>query len=201
MDLDGTLLNGNSLKIFMRHLPGVLVKRNAWMPALASIWWMGQRILRLVSHKKMKWHLCNIARRHLLEKDWESMAERMLGYVSPMVEAYLSGPANKECRKYIATAAMEEYALPLGRKLGFDGVLATRYSEDEANYEEMRGIKKREGIEGILNKKRLRMESFLTDHSDDLPTASAFPLQTILVNPSCKSLEIFRNAGITRVLS
>lgn len=201
MDLDGTLLNGNSLRIFMRHLPGVLLKRNAWGDAIVALWWMGRRTLRLVSHKKMKWHLCRIARRHLIEKDWEEMAETMLGYVNPKVEAYLSDPANNECRKYMATAAMEEYALPLGRMLGFDEVLATRYSEDEANYEELRGIKKREGIEGILNKKRLRMESFLTDHSDDLPTASAFPLQTILVNPSRKSLEMFRNAGITRGLN
>ncbi|MCM1142577.1 MAG: haloacid dehalogenase-like hydrolase [Muribaculum sp.] len=200
VDLDGTLLQGNSMKMFMRRLPGVLLRHHALGASLSSLWWMGLRSLRLVSHKNMKWHLTGIGRRHLLEEEWEEMAERMLDKVNPAVKEYMEAPAREKCRKYIATAAMEEYARPLSRLLGCDGVVATQFAEDKSDYMEMRGPEKRDGIEALMEKERLRLESFLTDHYDDLPTASVYPFLTILVNPSRKMQALFRNVGVTRYL-
>lgn len=200
VDLDGTLLKGNSMKIFMGRLPGVLLRRHAFVASLVSLWWMGLRSLRIVSHKNMKWHLTRIALRHLLEEDWEAMSERMLENVNPIVRDYMDAPARVKCRKYIATAAMEEYVIPLSRMLGYDGVVATQFANDRSDYVEMRGSEKRDGIEALMEKERLRLESFLTDHYDDLPTASVFPFLTILVNPSRKMQTLFRNVGVTRYL-
>lgn len=200
VDLDGTLLRGNSMKMFMRRLPGVLLRRHAFGASLASLWWIGLRSLRLVSHKNMKWHLTAIGRRCLLEEDWAEMAEQMLENVNPMVRDYMDASARAKCRKYIATAAMEEYALPLSSLLGYDGVVATQFAEDRSDYVEMRGSEKRDGIKALMDRERLRLESFLTDHYDDLPTASVFPFLTILVNPSRKMQALFRNVGVTRYL-
>ena len=92
------------------------------------------------------------------------------------------------------------YTLPLSRLLGYDGVVATRYVDKRSDYEEMRGLAKLEGIQSLLNEKRLRLESFLTDHYDDIPTAREYPGLTILVNPSRKMQRIFHHVAVTRYL-
>lgn len=200
VDLDGTLLRGNSLRIYMKRLPATLLRRHAAGATIASLWWMCCRLVRVTSHKKMKWHLTKIGRSHLLDEDWEDMASAMLRKVNPMVKEYVESPKREKCRKYIATAAMEEYALPLSRLLGYDGVVATKYEDKKSDYEEMRGLAKLEGIQSLLNEKRLRLESFLTDHYDDIPTAREYPGLTILVNPSRKMQRIFHHVAVTRYL-
>ena len=193
-------MRGNSLKMFMKRLPGVLLKRQAFAAAFAALWWMGWRSVRLVSHRNMKWRLTKMARTHLLEEDWDAMAEKMLEKVNPAVSDFVSSPSRANCRKYIATAAPEEYSMPLSRLLGYDGVVATRFSDDKSEYEEMRGLQKLEGIQSLMLEKNLRLESFLTDHYDDIPTAREYPGLTILVNPTRKMQSIFHNIGVTRYL-
>lgn len=148
----------------------------------------------------MKWHLTKIAREHLEEEDWEELAERMAQTVNPKVRDYIQSRRERGCLTYIATAAMEEYTLPLCRLLGYDGVLATQFTEDLSDYEELKQHAKHDAIERLLQEKELRLESFLTDHTDDLPTAKAFPNLTILAGASEKSANEFRSCGITRYL-
>lgn len=200
IDLDGTLLKGNSLKMFMKRLPGILLRRRAFAATSAALWWMGWRSVRMVSHKSMKWHLTRIARAHLLDEDWDAMAEKMLGKINPAVSDFVSSPSRANCKKIIATAAPEEYVLPLSRLLGYDGAVATRFVDDKSEYEEMRGLKKLEGIQSLMEEEHLRLESFLTDHYDDIPTAREYPGLTILVNPTRKMQSIFHNVGVTRYL-
>lgn len=200
VDLDGTLLKGNSMRIFMKRLPWLLMRRHAPGAAALSLWWMGWRITRLVSHRSMKWRLTRLARRHLAADDWEELAGRMLCSLNPAVEEYMDAPARARCRRYIATAAMEEYVAPLCRMLGYDGAVATVFTDDPGEYEEMRGSVKRDAVVALIESERLRLESFLTDHSDDLPLASVFPRLTILVNPSRRMLRLFRNVGASRYL-
>lgn len=199
-DLDGTLVRGNSLKVFMKNLPGMLRKRHAFAAYLSSLWWMWLRSVRLVEHTGMKWHLTKIAREHLLEEDWERMAEKMEKGINPHVREFIESPNRKDCEKYIATAAPEEYALPLCRRLGYDGVIATRFAESKSDYMEMRGSAKLDGIQSLLKERNLRLESFLTDHHDDLATAREFPELTILVNPTRKMQRIFQHDGVTRYM-
>ncbi|MBO5444503.1 MAG: haloacid dehalogenase-like hydrolase [Muribaculaceae bacterium] len=200
VDLDGTLLTTNSLHVFMRRMPWTLLRRRAVGASIASLWWMTLRASRLMSHRAMKWHLTRIASRHYDESDWEALAEKLAEYANPRVREYVEAPRLKDCAVYIATAAPEEYAIPLSRAMGYDGAVATRLTERESDYTEMRGRKKLEGITELQEKEGLRVESFLTDHYDDMPTASAYPGLTILVNPSKKMSEIFRHSGVTRYL-
>lgn len=200
-DLDGTLLMGNSMKVFIRKLPWMLLKRKAFGASITSLWWMGCRLTRAVSHRKMKWHLTRIARRHLREEDWEMTAKCLVKMINPVVYDYMSASARCHCEKYIATAALEEYAIPLSKLLGYDGAVATHFTEDLKEYTEMRGRAKLKGIQDLNKKRNLRLESFLTDHFDDSPTAREYPGLTILVNPTKKVQLIFRNIGVTRSLT
>lgn len=201
VDLDGTLLTGNSMHIFMRRLPRMLLGKRAVGAYMSCMWQLIMRSIRLKSHKSMKWHLMKTAREHIDDEDWNELAESLSGMVNQKVADYIRSRRDKGCLTYIATAAPEEYTFPLCHMLGYDGVLATSFSENFDDYEELNGDSKHEAIERLLLERGLRLESFLTDHSDDLPTAKAFPLLTILVGGSEKTAAAFREAGVTRYIN
>ncbi len=201
VDLDGSLITGNSMHIFMKRLPGMLLKRRAPGAAIGALWWIGLRSMRLISHRNMKWHLTKIARRHLQESDWDHLAEIIAQSINPHVNTFVESHRQLGCLTYIATAALEEYTLSLCRILGYEGAIATRFTDERHAYVEMKGYTKRDGIEQLLETERLRLESFITDHTDDLPTAAVYPGLTIVVNPTQKTAERFHEVGVTRYLS
>lgn len=201
VDLDGTLLTANSMHIFMRRLPGMLMRRHAVGAAICSLWYTCLRSLRMTSHRNMKWHLTKAARQHLEPTDWDQLASKMLGNTNSAVTDYIASRRQRGCQTYLATAAAEEYSVPICRALGYDGVLATKFTEDLSDYEELNRYAKHEAIQNLLDSEQLRLESFLTDHTDDLPTAKAYPLLTILVGATKKTADEFREAGITRYLA
>jgi len=200
VDLDGTLLKRNSLLIFMMYVPKLFAKRMRIGALFMFLWYVGLRCSRLISHKDMKWHLTRLAKSCLRQDDWRNLASLMSRHVNPDVKCLLDSPQYAGCAKYIATAAIGEYVMPLGRMLGFDGVLATRFSPDKAEYEEMRGERKLKSIQTFMSSDGLLLECFLTDHRDDLPTAKVYPANTILVNPDPVSLSVFSKIGVLRVL-
>lgn len=208
-DLDGTLLSGNSMRIFMKNLPSLLMKKKAYSDAFKSLWWIGMRSIRLVSHKTMKWHLAEIARRNLSASDWNGLAEKMAEFVNPVVkdiiesrQRELSGnpgiTGEKESAVVIASAAMEDYVKPLCRIMGYDNYIATEFTPLKFDYEEMRGESKLRAIRELLESEDLQLDTFLTDHYDDCPTVEAFPGETIIVNPSERHEALFREIGVTR---
>lgn len=201
VDLDGTLLTANSMHTFMRRLPRMLVKKGAPGAAIGCLWWISLRSIRLLSHRTMKWHLTKTARRYLEDSDWEIMAEEILQLVNPKVSDYIKSRRDRGCITYIATAAPGEYTAPICQRLGYEGVLATQFTDNLNDYEELSRNAKHDAIERLLLTERLRLESFLTDHIDDLPTAKAFPLLTILVDASQKTADEFQSAGVTRYLN
>ncbi len=201
VDLDGSLITGNSMHIFMKKLPRLLMKRHSPGAALSAIWWTWMRSLRLVSHTNMKWHLTKTARRHLEDEDWAWLAESIAESINPHVRDLVASRRERGCHTYIATAALEEYTLHLCRLLGYEGAIATRFTEDKADYEEMKGEAKHDGIEQLLAQENLRLESFITDHPDDLPTAKAYPYLTVVVNPTQKVADKFHEVGVTRYLN
>ena len=200
VDLDGTLISGNSMHIFMKRLPKMLMKKGAPGAAISALWQIWLRSFRLINHKKMKWHLTKIARRHLDESDWDDLAGRIALSVNPDVKDLVESRRKIGCLTYIATAAIEEYSIPLSSMLGYEGTVATKFSDNQNDYEEMNGDAKRYGIEKLLEEENLRLESFITDHPDDLPTAKAYPNLTVVVNPTQKTADQFREVGVTRYL-
>ncbi|MDE6125638.1 MAG: haloacid dehalogenase-like hydrolase [Muribaculaceae bacterium] len=199
-DLDGTLLAGNSMKRFMRWLPGELWRRNPFR-ACESLLWIALRGARLVSHRRMKWHLGHIALLSLSASDWQRFAsEALLPMLNPGITELIRGLQEKGTTVCIASAAMEDYVAPLCRLLGYDHHLATRHSPRISEYTELRGVRKLRAIDNLASKEDLFISLFLTDHADDLPTAAAYPAETIIVNPTPQSDTIFADAGIKRRL-
>lgn len=200
VDLDGSLISGNSMHIFMKRLPRFLMRRRHPGAAISALFQIWLRSLHLTSHSSMKWKLTKIARRHLEESDWENLAEVIAKSINPHVRDLVESRRQLGCQTFIATAALEEYTLPLCQFLGYEGAIATKFTDKKGNYEEMKGHAKHAGIEQLLAKENLRLESFITDHPDDMPTAEAYPFLTIVVNPTQKIADQFREVGVTRYL-
>ena len=106
VDLDGTLIAGNSMHIFMKRLPGLLMKRHAYGAAISALLWVGLRSVRCVNHKSMKWHLTKKALIHLQDSDWENLAELISEDINPHVRDFVESNRQLGCETYIATAAL-----------------------------------------------------------------------------------------------
>ncbi len=199
--LDHTLIDTDSMRVFRRKLIPTLLKRYAPISAFRAIWCMAMGSMRLTSRLRMKWQLTKEARDNFTEEDWDATAADIAAKLSPLVKAYTDSRIGRGCDVYIATAAPEEYALPLSRKLGYDGAIATVFTDDFDDYSEMKGQTKLEEIQKMMQENNLRLESFITDNTDDLPTAMEYPKFTILANPARKTAELFRHIGTTRYLA
>ena len=201
VDLDGTLLRGNSMKRLMRWLPKALWNERHAAEALLAIGWISIRGVRLVSHRRMKWHLGAIARRTLAPSNWNRFAkEELLPIVNIEVAAHIEALKEKGAAVCVASAAMSEYVEPLCNILGYAHALSTAHTNRFDDYAELRGNHKLLAINELLAAGNYTLIRFLTDHSDDLPTATAYPEETILVNPSGKSAALFAKAGISHKL-
>ena len=199
--LDYTLIKTDSMRVFRRRLIPTLLKRHAPLPALRALWWMAMGTMRLKNPLRVKWQLTKEARCNFTEEDWEATAGDIAAKLSPLVKAYTDSRLGRGCDVYIATAAPEEYALPLSRKLGYDGAIATPFTDDFDDYTEIKGQTKLEEIQKMMRERDLRLESFITDNTEDLPTAMEYPKYTILANPARKTAELFRHIGTTRYLA
>lgn len=196
IDLDGTLIKGNSMKIFMKWLPLRLARKGDISAAIKAIWWISLRAFRLTSHPRMKWHLTRIAKKTLNPHDWEEIAERILTSVNHDVDRLLTLRRQEGDSICLATAAPSEYAGIIARKHGFEYVCATTFTPKFSDYSENKGIRKLNSIRNIIETEGLRLTLFLTDHHDDLPTIKAFPGKTLLVNPSQKTIDQCKNINI-----
>lgn len=199
VDLDGTLLTCNSMREFMKMLPGKLCSKKEFAAAFKVMFWIGMRSLHLISHRRMKWNLIKIARRSLNPADWEEFSNQLLKMLNKEVEAFILDKKDRGGIICIASAAPEEYTKVLGKILGFDGWIATPFSSYN-EYRETRGDIKLKEIREVLENKGCKLDNFLTDHPDDLPTVEAFPAESIIVNPSAEAERIFRSKGIARFI-
>lgn len=199
IDLDGTLIAGNSMKLFMVWLPMRLLKKGKAVEALKAVWHVALRALRITDHSRMKWNLTSIARRSLDFSDWESIADRILRRLNPEVDRFIKSRRTEGDRLCLATAAPAEYAERIARNYGMEYVLATRFTPDFSDYSENNGVRKLNAIRNLIEGKKLGMTVFLTDHHDDLPTIRAYPGKTLLVNPSPKTRELCREEKISGI--
>ncbi len=201
VDLDGTLLTGNSMKQLLRWLPAELWRNRKLIEVAEALYWIGLRAARVVSHKRMKWNIARIARRSFSRDDWRRFASTtLLPMLNPKVAKHINSLRREGAAVCIASAAMEDYVEPIRGQLGYDHQLSTPYTNRFADYAEVRGERKLVAICELAAANSYRICGFLTDHPDDLPTAMAFPEETILVNPRPSSLPRFSEAGIFRHL-
>ena len=176
-DLDGTILTINSfprwvLFLAMGRVPGLGARRRAALSVVA-IALLLQRKLALIDHDEFMWRLQHAWRSACATRPQATLARfeaSLLRSVRPNLAAVLELVASGQIDAVLATAAAEDYAVGLARRLGFRHVLATNAAR-ERDEPGNSGVHKRERVLAWLEQHGWgdRPIVLLTDHPDDLP--------------------------------
>lgn len=177
VDLDGTLLRGNSLHIYIMCGIRALWRRKSLpkLSRLAAV--IALRRLRLISHRQMKWTALRLipADDYLLQEDFRKRADKSLNAnVNELLNQYRANG----CSILLATAAADTY-VPL---IWHGDMLATRIA-DNPEHAEMRGTAKRDAVLRYSARHGMTLQAVITDHSDDLPLLMAGAAENIVVSP------------------
>lgn len=95
--------------------------------------------------------------------------------------------------KILATAAPSCYADIIAKKEGFTICLATNFSEEiyNQNFENSKGVKKDRVLEYLKSRHLNQIDTFVTDHIDDLPLIK-IAKHNIIINPNKKLMTILK---------
>lgn len=160
IDLDGTLCRDNTLIMFLKWLAshnGRCLPRLAWIVAL--------RKFRVISHAEAKERTVRLAINAGV--DVNKFVDQICRRLNPEVAKFARDKAEKGYAVILATAASALYAVILGKRLGFDAVVATNLGELES-----RGVEKKRRVEEICVDNGWQLTDAVSDHPDDLPLMS-----------------------------
>jgi phosphoserine phosphatase len=177
LDLDGTILDANSFPYWAQHLArgkfGHLGRARRIAISLSVLTAFVRRRLRLLDHAKFKWRLQQIWQDAI--RDDAGAAEQQVitelrRFVRPEFAPLLADVAAGRVDAVLATAAAGDYALGLGRALGFKHVLATPVGRPAPVHDNC-GRQKRDAVLALLldHGWHTRPLVLYTDHVDDLP--------------------------------
>jgi phosphoserine phosphatase len=176
-DLDGTILRTNSFPLWVVYLtigriPELDLRQRVSLSMHAMRLLLSRKIGRL-SHDELQRRLqmvwqATIAGGPLpMANPYEA---RLLRRVRPNLGSLLSLIVKRQFDAVLATAAAADYAEPLGRRLGFQHVLATRADRIAGEPANARAAKRR-SVGDFLRQAGWCDRSLIlfTDHLDDLP--------------------------------
>jgi phosphoserine phosphatase len=176
-DLDGTIIRRNSFPIWAAAMLGLRGHGMSLRQRLA----LSLAVQRLLLARKLG-RLDHDGLLRALQAQWREVAAqpgvkladhlqtRLAGLVRPNLVPILALVADGAMDGILATAAAGDYAIPLGRRLGFSTILATPL-EREPGEPYNSGAQKRDRVIGLLRDRGWleRPRIFFTDHMDDLP--------------------------------
>lgn len=181
VDLDGTYIKGNTLKIYLKCGIRYFIENNKYRDLCKVLVGVGKRKLRLLTHLEMK----NIIMRTLYPYN-ENLTGIFVNYVTgrinSKVNSFIDGRKAQGHCILLATAAPDLYVQAI-----WDGFfVATVYCvESQGCLAECRGIEKLKRVRKWLADNNCKLDTIITDHKDDFPLLEANRNGTnILVNPS-----------------
>lgn len=198
VDLDNTLITGNSTKM----LAGFLIKKLVRQASLHQLFAVSRAILKRklkkIPHSEMKHLIVGISQSVMSQSDIDKFAAILERNINPRLKALLTIYANKGHKILIATAAADFFLSAFTKRLPFHAdFIATPYSDDLKSYTENRGEHKRRAVEEYLSSNSLSLAAFFTDHKDDMPLLKYNPGENYLVNPSETTIKAVKSEGIS----
>lgn len=189
VDLDGTLIYGNSLRLYARCAVSDALRRRRPLRAMRLLGIMGLRLCRLYSHRRMKWRLFQTA--GVSAGLQAEFTRRIKADMRADVAAILSEKERDGAAVLLASAAFDFY-IPW---FWTGPYLATK-TLDNPGRVELRGENKLRAVQRYADRNGFRLDTVLTDHSDDLALLAAPFRQRILVSPSASTRASVAMAGI-----
>ncbi len=177
VDLDGTLVRGNTLHIYIICAVKMFMRRRHFGKLAKTLGYLAARQLRFITHRRMKFGILA-----LVEPD-DRMRAHFVSRVSKAKRTWLTQELEQRrasgAHILLATAAADTY-IPLL----WEGPYVATPVAGNPQRTECRGTDKRKLVERYAHRHHLRISTVITDHSDDLPLLSLPDVERILVCPS-----------------
>ena len=152
-----------------------------------------QRKAGIISHLTLKIRIVDIARRNLNSGDLKDFSSILSRKVNPFVFDLLKKASQAGFEILVATAAADYYMQAFKdnfRDFKFD-VIDTKINFAGENVMENKGETKLRELNNYLDRNKLQLVAFLSDHENDLSLFNYYSCKRYLVNPSPKTLKIF----------
>lgn len=185
VDLDGTLVRGNTLHEYIR----IGFRRVSWRGRFKIINLALLRAFHLIPHARFKFGCLKlIAPTPALLKEF---AERIESIKNPAILSLIASMEAEGTDILLATAAADTYV----GSLWSGEYIATTTAEET----ELKGERKLQAVERYMEEHNLALYAVITDHHDDLPLMLAGARRNILVHPSEKTLTIAKKNGVANL--
>lgn len=189
VDLDGTLIPGNSFRLWMRFL-AIHAARHRRFTLLAHLLVAGAlRATRVISHRELK-------RRVLLLSAWVSagdvdrFASKLCNTLRPELVGQIRAHLAEDATIALVSAAPDFYLEQLARAAGIETVIGTPSTITDS-WEETAGEAKWSRLQERFGRD-VQIDIVYMDHHDDLPLAIR-ARRTVLVQPSPQTRRILYN--------
>lgn len=190
VDIDGTYVRGNTLKVFARVALQSMLRHGRIRDFALGCSLLALRQLRLITHTRMKFALL----RYVDFSDpqlRDAFKHRVEKHINPTVKALVDSHLADGKPVLFATAAAAEYV----GWIVTQPYVATPIAGNTAQ-RECRGADKLEAVRAFIAEHHPGADfTVVTDHYDDLPLMAA-ARRTILISPSPRTRMIVAAAGI-----
>lgn len=177
VDLDGTLIRGNTLHIYIRCGMRRFLRQRRYGTLARTLLYLAGRKMRFITHRRMKFGILALIKPdEELKKDFVSRVSRAK---RTWLVDELERRSNDGATILLATAAADVYVPWI-----WDGAYVATPSESNPDHTECRGSYKRKLVERYAAENHLRITTVISDHTDDLSLLSIPSSERILVKPS-----------------
>lgn len=179
-DLDGTLYEINTFHHFIKYVLRLSIKSFKFLLIIRILFFLSLRLIKLISHKKLKYLILKLTYKRP-DIDLEFFVDKIEKYKKtfPFLEK------DTFELKILATAAPDCYAKIIADRNRFDTCIATEFLGPE--YKLFSENSKEEKLKRVLNYldnfELKKVDTFVTDHIDDLPLLKV-SLNNFIINPS-----------------
>ncbi len=188
VDLDGTLVKGNTFRIFVRCGLMHLASNAKYLKFIKILSLLALRKFRLISHRFLKFKIIPIIDESIKLKD------RFIANTIPLlnedVKTLLEIYNAQGYEVLLATAAADTYISWI-----YDGEYQATSMLCNPEMVENRGEIKLQNVLKHARARNLELRVVITDHYDDIPLLK-YGAYNILVRPSDKTLTKLRNANV-----
>lgn len=197
IDVDDSLLRGNSLKLLLWYAVKSQIRRGQWLSLLKLCMAMGRRVLHLSLHIELKEQICCCAIESLTEADCDAMTDALVSRIRPEVRKIINHWIADGGEVVIASAGMRRWLKDMVARMGLRYLVATDMDPDGRLGIETRSERKLQGVRSLAASEGLGdIGLVVTDHIDDMPLLSLPDIRRVLVNPARNLLSALDTASL-----
>lgn len=196
VDLDKTLLKIDTFRAYIMYVGIEALKVFRLDICLVLALYTILRKARLISHKTLKFHVLRKSQFFMNDSRLDVFVSQISCEVNPKVFDIIEEYKSQGAYSLLSTAAPINYANKIKTMFAFDGICATPMPNKGVLWNENVREKKCNTTLVFLQEKGLELDTFITDHYDDLELLKVKKRRNILVEPSVNTLKKVRECGV-----